>query len=73
MSFKVTDFGTKRKLIYGFIDIKTIARQILRIKSWIYKSATEFPPWIPSSLDFSPVVPLIDISLLDNMTNANVM
>jgi len=23
----------------------TIARQVLPIRSWIYESATEFPPW----------------------------
>jgi len=36
-SFKVTQFGTNRKLTAFYI--KTIARQVLRIKSWIYESA----------------------------------
>ena len=40
-SFKVTDIGTNRKLIYDFgLPIKTIAKQVLRINSWIYESAT---------------------------------
>jgi len=38
-SFKVTDIGTNRKLIIIWLLIKTIARQVLRIKSWIYEYA----------------------------------
>jgi len=37
-SYKVTDFGTNRRLIIRLL-IKTIARQVLRIKCWIYESA----------------------------------
>jgi len=39
--FKVTDFGTNRKLIYGFLYTKTIARQVLRIKSLEFTNLLE--------------------------------